>query len=229
MKEQLNLVDGLGLIRIVGDSFETALFVDTMPIALFWNNNEGSIEQLLARAHPGPVDSRLSHLRTIAAGQLAPSTPLTSQVWFLLELLENGHYEIALRTLGKTWDVIDFSRDKLREIDGFYPLDSFVATASGDLLSKERVDFYVSVIERGERPIAFVVAGAESNTAFVVDGHHKLAAYQACKAEPVVIEVRRLHPPALDPQLELSFFLDASRHSILEHARELGRRGRAWV
>lgn len=221
-KERFELVDGTGLIRIEGDSFETALFIDGTPIALFWNDNEGSIEQLLARAHVGRVDAKLAQLRSIAGGDLHSAT-LAEQLRPLLELFENGSYILELRTLGKTWDVIDISVSKIRELDGFYPLDTYVATERRDLLSPQRVEFYVSAIRRGHRPIVFAAATTESNTAFVIDGHHKLAAYESLRLSPLVLDICREAPPRLDALNEKMFFVDNRQYRELEAARERGR------
>lgn len=67
---------------------------------------------------------------------------------------------------------------------------SLLSTKHKNTLNKERITYYCNLLDEGKRP-AIIAIGGESNygsiNPFILDGHHKAAAYQQKKIEPSVI------------------------------------------
>lgn len=84
-------------------------------------------------------------------------------------------------------DIVSFSSS------GFYDGRScyFIATQQESDLDNERVKYYEKLIKEGKRPYCVVFNNStnDSNNHYLIDGHHKLKAYQNLKSNPRVLEV----------------------------------------
>jgi len=99
----------------------------------------------------------------LATGQLR--RPLRESLRQLLDLLVDGDYEVAgPQRLPEDVDV--------RPLDPWPPADAV------------RVEYYRTAIRAGHKPVAVLLDTQ------VLDGHHKLAAYQAEGVTPVVVQVK---------------------------------------
>jgi hypothetical protein len=86
--------------------------------------------------------------------------PLAETLRPVLDLLVDGAYEIGVS-----------AENALEPLDAWPPADA------------KRVEYYRTAIHSGHRPVA-VVLGAR-----ILDGHHKVAAYQAEGVSPVVVRI----------------------------------------
>jgi hypothetical protein len=201
--EDFDLTGGTGTVRVVVPARATGLLVDGQPIALSWDDGGGSVGQLLARAGTADLSARLRDLRRLADGHVDDERSLHEQLHPLLRLFDDGRYTITLRRLAGTWELVD-DRDH-RGVTSFYPFDTYVLTQRRDALDAERVATFTRRIAAGEQPIAFCAGAADAEFAFVVDGHHKLAAYDALGVGPRVVEVRRHAPAPLTDDVDRAF------------------------
>ncbi len=93
---------------------------------------------------------------------------------------------------------------------GFYDgcCKYFVATQPKAEINKEQVAFFENEIKNGKRPSAIifncVIDDSLESANFVLDGHHKLLAYQNLKIYPSIIEIQYL-PQSRD---ELNFDIE---------------------
>ena len=98
----------------------------------------------------------------LATGQVR--RPLRESLRALLDLLVDGDYEVAGPQ--RLPDDVE-----LRPLDPWPPADAI------------RVEYYRSAIRTGHKPVAVLL------DAHILDGHHKIAAYQAEDVTPVVVRV----------------------------------------
>jgi hypothetical protein len=71
---------------------------------------------------------------------------------------------------------------------------------------QDRIDYYVKVIESGQRPLVFIVG--DENNYFLVDGHHKWKAYNELRINPIVVQI--FIDVGTDIQQDLKFWKETS-------------------
>ncbi|WPC43404.1 hypothetical protein [Clostridium sp. JS66] len=79
--------------------------------------------------------------------------------------------------------------------DGYYK--ALIATQPFSEINKERVAYFEKEIKKGNRPAAIIYncylkEQDDESADFVLDGHHKLLAYQNLKIHPPIIEIKYL-------------------------------------
>jgi hypothetical protein len=215
--ETFQLGDGLGLLTLQGDEFETGLYFEAAPIALLWNDNEGSIGQMLSHAGVLDIEGRLKQLRHVALGNLDARAPIATQIYPLLQLFANGPYVLRELHAGSSWDIIE--QEVSSKVERFYPLDTFVMTQPIESLDLERIAQFRSEIQGGRLPIVFSTRAETTPASFVVDGHHKLIAYRECRVPPRFVEVVPTEAEPLLPAQEQAFFPDPRAYDALLKAR----------
>lgn len=129
------------------------------------------MEELTVTGGTGVIDLR----ETVNRPELAPALrialatgqlrrPLRESLRQLIDLLADGDYEVAgPQRLPEDVDV--------RPLDPWPPADAV------------RVEYYRTAIRAGHKPVAVLLDTK------VLDGHHKIAAYQAEGVTPVVVRV----------------------------------------
>ncbi len=83
--------------------------------------------------------------------------------------------------------LLDFSA--INFYDGYE--NHILATKHSEDLDKNRILFYIDEIKQGNRPVIIVVSGYNDDgktNSFILDGHHKAAAYLQSKTNPAIIE-----------------------------------------
>ncbi|GAA1984869.1 hypothetical protein [Amycolatopsis minnesotensis] len=205
--ERVAISDGTGTIDIRGGSpygwaVESLLYLGGVAAVLDSTAYEGSIGRLVARAPSLPARPDLvASLRiALATGQLR--RPLSATLAPLLGLLANGTYELT-------------GPEKLAEADPWYVLapepdqphwlyeerdDRYlVPTESWPPADTDRIGYYRAAIRTGHRPAAVLlhVASERRYSGYLLDGHHKIAAYEAEEVLPTVVRIARVDPPAL--------------------------------
>jgi hypothetical protein len=102
----------------------------------------------------------------LATGQLR--RPLATTLGPVLDLLVDGDYRVS-------------GPERLPENRQLTPTDTWPPS------DESRVGYYRTAIRTGHRPVAVVLAGAESE--LIIDGHHKIAAYRAEEVAPAVVRI----------------------------------------
>jgi hypothetical protein len=225
--ERYTLQGGEGLFEIRGGGFDNGLLFRGTPVALLWCDCEGSVGQFLVRSRRSlDVSSEVRHLRHITDGGFDPDQPIASQIAPLLALFADGDYRLTYEVIVPDCDVIEFSEASslLNHRDSFYPFDwTLVTTRPRASLNATRVDYYRARIGSGVRPLVLSVGVGYAY--LVLDGHHKLAAYQRLGSPPAVLCIDRLEPPLLTPEVARDAFTEAPSfyEGYLYLKRNLGR------
>ena len=125
-----------------------------------------------------------------------------------------------------TLECLDRAR-AARELVGYYPLDqrNLVCTQTSDSLDAGRVAFFREQVGAGRRPVVLTASAESAWCEFVIDGHHKLAAYARERVKPAVLGIVREGAPriSLDEGLE---WLPRGHPGVSEYRRMKGYPGR---
>jgi hypothetical protein len=220
--ELSKLHQGLGLFKIVGGGFGTGLYFDGQPISFYWDDCRGSVAQYLAQAKILDTKENLTLIRNFVEGQVAAKHSLAEQVEPLLQLFETGEYALNLLDVEGVlpmWDEYPgkaLEADFQEDIGNFYPLGTeLITTRPKRSLNQERVKVYESDLKKRQRPIVITTSVKDGWAEFVIDGHHKLQAYQNLKIAPRVLQiVKQVESFVTEEDIEafLSTYPNAAKH-----------------
>lgn len=201
----VDVPDGLGVVDVLAHrDLASVLLISGRPATIEGADLGGSIIRLATRAGgamPRPVE--LQRLRDWLAepgmaldpetGHAAPPDPEVLRP--LLQLMAAGQYEVR----ASAW--------WCQETDGCddgvqwcYPdVPMLVTTEPWPPPDEKTILLYRNRIADGERPAAVVVRPHRHNayTLYLIDGHHKVAAYQAERVPPLLIEIIPQRPRPL--------------------------------
>jgi hypothetical protein len=219
--ELSKLHQGLGLFKIVGGGFGTGLYFDGQPISIFWHDWGGSVAQYLAHVKILNNEANLLAIRNFVEGQVAETHGLAKQIKPLFKMFESGEYQLNLLdefslSLWSEYPGEALNQDFKEDIGWFYPLyPSVIATRPKRFLNHERIKFYEASLTRGQRPIVITASVIEGYARFVIDGHHKLQAYENLNIAPRVLQiVKQVESFVTEEDIEafLSTYPNAAKH-----------------
>ncbi|MET7417655.1 hypothetical protein [Dactylosporangium sp. NPDC005555] len=223
----VDVTDGLGVVEVLGNDAASVLYLSGTPVWVHAYDCHGSVGELAARAGDAGWDASrpagLSALRDWLAEpgllvergrrgrwpvdrvhglRIEPLLPL-------LRLFCSGRYLVSARTMSPTVTVFD-------RVDadwfGWYPGYGSGFDDEEYILATDRwpppglgtVEEHRARIARGIRP-ALVAAGPPGGAGrYLLDGHHKLAAYRKARVRPLVIDI----VPAVARPLPKALFAD---------------------
>ncbi len=182
--ERFTQTNGRGVLELRGGDLEIGLWVGGAPLVFDAADGGPSLGRftILLDGKPRPeIDAQIA--REAAQG-FTDAKSLAEALRPLLDLMPNGEYELSLQTLRygasdyqvTDWDAHQkFSRGRRASI---YPYDLvLIFTQPYDSLDEETILNYAAAIEAGQQPTAIVWTARDQTTHFVLDGHHKFAAY----------------------------------------------------
>jgi uncharacterized protein (TIGR02996 family) len=195
--------DGKGLIEVRGGEAETVLLVEGRPVALNWDDCQGSVGQYLVFTGHTRGRDYGRQLVEFVEGEVDGGRPLAEQVGPLLALFPPGTYclEYAPSVAVGTIDTLEYparsSAD--RELIGYYPAEerNLVCTQTRESLNEGRVAFFREQVRAGRRPTVLTASAEGAWCEFVIDGHHKLAAYNSERVKPAVLGIVRWQAPGI--------------------------------
>lgn len=201
--------NGRGLLEVRGDGGEVALLVEGKPVALNWYDNQGSIGQHLVYTGHDDGNACWQQIATLVEGDIDPLQPLAEQVEPLLTLFRSGLYRLVYTPSANARDTGTVERPgnsrATWQLTGYYPFDgaNLVCTQPQWLLDPERVAYFRDSIQTGARPVVLTISAVGAICEFVIDGHHKLAAYAYERVPPSVLAfvVEEAAPLTLDEGL----------------------------
>ena len=221
--ESWTQTDGAGVLQIGGVEFlpfggntpEIALLMNGMPLIIDFHDGGGSIGRfafLVDDAQPEIV----AEVERRAALGFVDGALLSEQIAPLLALLDNGDYTLTLAPLDPETVVCSFDEYDSKTGRSMwyypwsYPHDGYnhrspvlLLTQWEMSLSDEIVERYVVAINRGEYPALITVGAKDVPARFLLDGHHKRAAYAKCGKVPVVLHIEAEQMSALSPELTI--------------------------
>jgi uncharacterized protein (TIGR02996 family) len=216
------LSDGKGLIDVRGREGETVLLVEGKPVAFNWDDCEGSVGQYLVfTGHPCGA-AHLRQLWEFVAGRIEDGRPLGEQIEPLLALFAPGTYCLIYSPVAERVAVLECSNQSITngELEGYYPAEdrSLVGTQPRESLDAERVAHYRTLISARQRPIVLTTSAERAWCEFILDGHHKLAAYTEQRVQPAILNIVRWSAPAISRDEGISF-LPRGHRGIKEYRR----------
>ena len=141
-------------------------------------------------------------LGELVAGNVDEGRPLAEQIEPLLALFAPGTYGLSYTPSAAVESVATFDHPGRPSADdefgGYYPFDrNLVGTQPRASLNEGRVDYYREQIRGGLRPIVLTASAERAWCEFVIDGHHKLAAYNREQVRPAVLGIVRWQAPGI--------------------------------
>ncbi|WP_159045271.1 MULTISPECIES: hypothetical protein [unclassified Streptomyces] len=196
--------DGHGVIEVIGDEGGSLLLLAGEPVVLEVNDGCGSLGWLAARAGTGgPGLSEVKYLTEwLGAPGLVPD-PLTGRAGPpdpqclrpLLSLLAPGRYVMSAGLAPHDLRVV---RPRALQVQSWYADEELALVTSGAWPPRDHraVRGYVDRIRAGGGLPALVALfpTAGSSVGHLLDGHHKLAAYERAGARPLVIRLAPQEP-----------------------------------
>lgn len=218
---------GAGVLQLRGGELELALFVGRRPFVYDAADCEGSVGRFTALLAVPALPSSVRSVELNAQNGFENTTSLSQQIAPLLELLPPGCYRLALVETASCrlidWD--DYGIGNPGSAACYYPLgDNYervkwlVCTQLGSVLQDERINFYLSEIERGAHPSLIVLGSKDHDAWFVLDGHHKMMASWCCGVRPraLLIEFQTLPPIAPEEASEILRDVESATRSYLK-------------
>jgi hypothetical protein len=98
---------------------------------------------------------------------------------------------------------------------------NLVLTQPVGSLDGARVAFFQDEIRAGRRPVVLTASAEGAWCEFVIDGHHKLAAYERQRVRPAVLGIVRWQAPEIGPAEGLAY-LPRGHPGVAEYRRMKG-------
>jgi uncharacterized protein (TIGR02996 family) len=216
--------DGKGLIEVRGGGEDTVLLVEGRPIALNWPDCAGSVGQCLVFTGHSRGADYARQLANLGERGIDEGRTLADQIGPLLALFTTGPYCLTYLPSADVAVVASLERpgpsNAISELVNYYPSSEFnlVCTQTRESLDEERVAFYRKHIRAGRRPVVLTVAAEGAWCEFVIDGHHKLAAYDRERVRPAVLGIVRWQAPEISLEEGIGF-LPARHPGVREYRR----------
>lgn len=196
--------DGHGAIEVTGDEGGSLLLLAGDPVLLEASAGCGSVGWLAARAGTcGPGIAEVKSLTEwLSAPELVPhprtgqaDPPDPQRLRPLLSLLAPGRYVMSAEIAPHRLRVV---HPRVRQVHHWYPDEdlALVTTDSWSPRDLATVRSYRDRIRTGTALPALVALfpTAESWVGYLLDGHHKLAAYKQAGSSPLVIRLTPAEP-----------------------------------
>jgi hypothetical protein len=218
---EVEVADGLGVVEVLGNDFASVLYLRGEPAWLHAADCQGSVGQLAgwAGSRPGELDALRDWLAEPGlrvdrrSGDVRG--PLLPALQPFLRLLTWGRYRVSAYTLPwrELW-VADFAG---RDVFPWYwPVqgDALVATGGWPPPDAATVHAYRQRIAKGTRPAAVVVSPPGGSVGYLLDGHHKLAAYGAQRVPALLIEITPARPVPLPRKVFAAILQESHREQF---------------
>ena len=186
---EIEVKDGQGIIDIISDGFATALVIEKT-VAVNWPDCAGSIGEYYAVSRENYDRQKALTADLIQSLTDGSDKDVFAAITIFLDLFANGKYKVVIGAVDVSSAEIayDIKMTYADEVDenktftyGFYPYgygEVLLFSRSINTIDENRVKEYVETIKNGNRPKIVLFAGSSEDHSYVIDGHHKLLAYQ---------------------------------------------------
>jgi len=211
-RDVVQVTDGKGLIDVRGGDGEIVLLVEGKPVAFNWDDCQGSVGQFLVFTGHSRGADHARQLAEFVDGNVHPERSLSAQIEPLLALLPNGIYGLGYSPTATVEPVTTLENSPQSipdmQLHGYYPVHdrNLVCTQRTATLDASRIRHFRQQIRKGHRPIVLTVSAEGAWCEFVIDGHHKLTAYNREGVRPTILGISRWHAPVIDRDEGLAFF-----------------------
>jgi hypothetical protein len=252
---EIKIENGLGIIDIISDDFVNCLKIQ-QPIVVDWYDCHGSVGKYFAAVPRSgeETENLVKNINQIVIN--GTDEEIFLEMKNFLQLFSSGTYQMDIkRTEIQEYQIINDDRPigswnpktKYENThSGYYPLDDvFVFSQSLSSINKQRVNYYVELIQNGARPKPIIFCShffesgiypdgsrwiSDNDSAlFIIDGHHKFLAYQKLKINPELILIEKViaekgefikNKDKLYFQIE-SFLDNSSKKHIISHRPQI--------
>jgi hypothetical protein len=206
--EEITIKEGRSLLDVRGSDFDAVLLISGKPLLYHWSDCMGSVAQYLIYCLA--PDAMLPAARFRLSSESAPTAEISLACFLarVLPILAPGSYTLGYYAAPQLYDVVEFDNqwDITKDAAGYYPgCGSFVTTQPSSSLSEERIHYYMQQIQKGERPTLLTVSVEKGLSDFIIDGHHKLAAYTRTRTAAHYLSIQRKDAPRISVAEALSF------------------------
>ncbi|WP_343616688.1 hypothetical protein [Flavobacterium sp.] len=217
MNEIINITNGQNIIDVICDDFVGCLKIEK-PVAYDkyeLDSEQDSYKIFWLDADHKKIDELFNFKDVLIFGT---DKEIKNEIYSFLNIFSSAQYKV----LTQSWDLTNFDIHKdyfhIKDSTNYsYGYDSrfslgpynrepcnIMFTISVKNISQERVMFYKDLINKGIKP-KIITTGYE-DVVFILDGHHKLLAYQLSKIPAEIISITRLDDNSNEEWLNL--FLD---------------------
>lgn len=196
--EDVCVDSGSSRIEIRGGEFDAVLLIEGKPLLYHWCDCQGSIAQYLIFLNSSK--QALEHFRFHTESGFVRGVSLESRLAHLLPLLAPGEYQLGYIMSSERCQTIEFEEDinnRKRSIFYYPGGECLIETQSHTELSEERVGHYFGLIQEGHRPCIVTISATEGVNDYVIDGHHKLAAYKRAQVPIHYFQIQKKYPPKI--------------------------------
>eukprot|EP00698_Gefionella_okellyi_P018507 TRINITY_DN5556_c0_g1_i1.p1 TRINITY_DN5556_c0_g1~~TRINITY_DN5556_c0_g1_i1.p1 ORF type:complete len:509 (-),score=87.78 TRINITY_DN5556_c0_g1_i1:28-1533(-) len=195
------LHNGTGVIDVRVNLGDAILMVHNEPVVVDFSNHGGSVGRYFTHCDRRYADESIQAINTAAFnGRIDDTVSLMQQLAPLLDLLHKDAYTITYDPATKLQFIT--ASPKPHEDIKFYWDESdregwTVICATQTAVDEARVAEYEAIIRGGGRPYAIALGN------LVLDGHHKLLAYERCKVHAALVRICMLQSVSaeLNPQV----------------------------
>ncbi len=212
--ETINIEAGNGPLEIIGDKYDSALLLNGELIQFTYLREIGSTWRY--QVAKGITENALiaeSKFRNFVKNGYLSNDSLIRQFSYILKLLARGQYQIEIIELEKEIGSIEISR----ETDGYYCFDTYGGMVevleTQSEFNEEIVKEYMDLIEEGQEPIIILLKTQNSENTFLIDGHHKFAAYGRSKRSAKCLQITKLQSHRIEKDQGLEFLANCNSHA----------------
>ncbi|NUQ90233.1 MAG: hypothetical protein HOQ43_17440 [Glycomyces artemisiae] len=197
--EVVEVDDGDGTLAVGGHDGASALKVGWRPLIVEGYTGSGSIDRFAIRTRDDRHRASLRDMRERLRGPDRDADPVDLAAP-ILKLLAPGAYGVR-RWPDANVHIEPFGENRSAWWYPYEPIGTegtaVIPTDAWPPPGEDTIAVYAEAIERGERPLAVLLRseppGDEQDcAAFLIDGHHKLAAYRRTGTAPHFLDIAHL-------------------------------------
>lgn len=219
-EEEVVAVSPGGVLDVRVDDFEAVLRISHEIVAAYWADCEGSVGQHLVRAAASQQNHALTQLRRSVETPVPADQPLRKHFQEVAATLVPGQYVFVLEDVPADSYVVEqeVRPEMTLDVTQFYPgFGAMIATHPRAALSRPTIDRHAQAIQCGERPVVVTISHCKAWAEFIVDGHHKLHAYQRENIAIRRLNIIRRQSSRVEMEDLLSFLAE---RDLQKHLRE---------
>ena len=206
---ELIVKKGQNIIRILFDDTVSCLVIKR-PLAINWPDYKGSVGQYYSTSKFKSFERQkytdeINHNLTFGSKEEILNSAIK-----LMDLFSNGKYKLSFQNLGLKHS--KFLYNSTQEIfnglctPSFYfgNEENYFHTEPKENISQERVDYYYDLIQSGIKPKVMIFQSEieyldEESSVFILDGHHKIIAYQKAEIDICALRITKIEDEAIKP------------------------------
>lgn len=230
---KINVTNGQGIIRILFDNYASCLVIKKA-IAVNWPDSMGSVGEYFSVSDYQIEERNLLSLQINKMLIHGTDQDIMASLSDFLNLFSDGKYRITVTDLDLSNSYFNACIPKV--ISGYvsqyeafsghlYPNFSgqeYFYTLPSNKIDPKRVDYYIDIIKKGEKPKAIIydanhLTTGNFSSSYVLDGHHKIEAYIKLKLNVPVVYIHKLEEKTQNTQEIISLCKEILNPVEFEH------------